>query len=117
MKKYLISIGIFIGLILIFSLFINLFYYFDLINNTVYKITLILTISIITFISSYILGTKTKQKAYLEGLKYSLIIISVMFILSLVFKTLSLKSIIYYLIIMIISIIGITIGKSKRANS
>lgn len=116
MKKYLISFGIFVGLILITALFINIFYYYNLINTTVYKIIIIITISIITFISSYLLGKKTKEKGYLEGIKFSLIIIALMFILSIIFKNLSLNTIIYYLIIVLSSITGSSIGINKKKD-
>ena len=117
MKKYLISIVTSFGLILISSLILNIFYYFDIFNNTLYKILLIIFNSLIIGFSSYILGKNTNEKGYIEGLKFGLIIALIMFLLSLIFfRNIELGMIIYYIIIIIVSVIGSMIGINKKKN-
>lgn len=115
-KNYFISLGITFGLIIIFSFFINLFNYFELINQNIYKFILVIFASISIFIGSFILGKKTNKKGYLEGIKYGLIACVMMFIISfLAFdNSFNLSSFIYYLILMIVSVLGGVFGINKK---
>lgn len=111
-KKYSLSIGIYISLILIFSFFINLLNYFNILSENSYKIFLVLLVSINMFISAFILGKNTQEKGYLEGIKLGLILIILMITISYLSSDIlpSIKSIIYYLILLLSSIIGSTFG-------
>lgn len=117
-KKYLSSLGITLGLILTFSFFLNIFSYFDLLNSNIYKIILILTSAISILVGSFILGKKSDNKGYLEGIKFGLITIILFFIISfLAFsQKLTISSFIYYLILVITSSIGSMFGINKRTN-
>lgn len=117
-KKYLSSLGITLGLILAFSFFLNIFSYFDLLNSNIYKIILILTSAISILVGSFILGKKSDNKGYLEGIKFGLITIILFFIISfLAFsQKLTISSFIYYLILVITSSIGAMLGINKRTN-
>lgn len=117
-KKYLISFGISFGLILIFSFFLNLFNYFDLFNPKIYKVVLILLVGTSIFIGSFLLGKKSNEKGYLEGIKYGLISCLLMFFISfLAFSTkFNIDSLIYYLILIIISIIASIAGINRKTN-
>ena len=67
------------------------------------------------FISSIILGKVTKEKAYLEGLKFSTIYLIIISILKLILKLpFNYKTIIMYLVIIITSIIGLIIGINTK---
>lgn len=117
-KKYSISVGITIGLILTFSFFINLLNYFDLLNNGVYKIILIISSAICVFSGSYILGKKGEDKGYLEGIKFGIIMIIIFYIVSVLsfdYK-ISLSNLIYYLVIFMISLVGAIFGINKKTN-
>lgn len=118
-KKYSISVGITMGLILIFSFFINLLNYFDLLNNSVYKIILIMCSAICVFTGSYILGKKGENKGYLEGIKFGIIMIIIFYIVSVLsfdYK-ISLSNLIYYLVILMISSVGAIFGINKKTNN
>ena len=82
-----------------------------------YKILKIIILLLNIFINSFILGTKTTNKGYLEGIKFSLIIISILLILTLLLN-LSIKPriILYYLIIIFTSTLGSMIGINKNKN-
>lgn len=116
-KRYLISIGISLGLILVFSLFLNILNYFDLLNKGMYKAILVSFLVISIFIGSYNLGNNSKEKGYLNGIYFGLIISVLFIIFSLLFKeNITISSFIYYLIIVITSSIGGTIGINKKTT-
>lgn len=115
-KNYSISTGITLGTILILSFIINIFNYYDLIPKNIYKTILILVTALSILIGSYLLGKKTEKKGYIEGLKYSVLIIALFYIIAfLAFdKTITISSLLYYLIIVTTSCIGAMIGINKK---
>ena len=115
-KNYSISTGITLGTILILSFIINIFNYYDLIPKSIYKTILILVTALSILIGSYLLGKKTEKKGYIEGLKYSVLIIALFYIIAfLAFdKTITISSLLYYLIIVTTSGIGAMIGINKK---
>lgn len=117
-KKYMVSIGIALGLIILFSFFINLLNYFDILSSSAYKIILVLLNTVSIILASFILGKKSNEKGYLKGIKFGLIITIIMFIISyLAFDTsISTITILYYVILIIASIIGSVFGINKNEN-
>ena len=114
-KKYLISLGISMGFILILVFFLNILNYFDVLSNSIYKGFLVLFSMFSVVVGSYILGTKTDNKGYLNGLVYGLVIVILFIIISLFDgHDLNLSSFIYYLIIVITSTIGGSVGINKK---
>lgn len=96
--------------------------FLSIINFTSSKSTSILElISIILclFVNSFLLGKKTSNKGYLEGLKLGFSISITYLLLSiLVFNyNLNFKSILFYILIVIISMFGSMIGINKRLDS
>lgn len=117
LKKYIISIAISIGLILIFALFLNILNYFDILNKNLYKGILVLFLVISIASGSYNLGYNSKEKGYLNGIYFGIAISTLFIILSVLFKeNVTISSFIYYLIIVITSTIGSTIGINKRTT-
>lgn len=103
---------LFISLIAISTL-----YYFNLISPNTYKVLEITILLLSIFINSFILGKKSNKRGYLEGIKFSSIIIVLFIILSIILsEALMFRNIIYYLIIMITSILGSMIGINKRKD-
>lgn len=101
--------------LIISILIISTLYYFNLISSNTFKILEIIILLLNIFISTYILGKKTSKRGYLEGIKFSLIIIILFLLLTLLSsEPLKLKSIIYYLIIMITSVFGSMFGINRR---
>ena len=112
-KKNLILIGSYILFIIIISI---LNYFFLSINISKYLV-IIATIILFCFFS-YKEGKKRLNKGYLGGLKISLIEISILVILNLIFihNPFNIKRFIYYLIITLINILNSIIGINKKAN-
>ncbi len=114
-KNYLISLSLSMVLIIILAFFINVLNYFDLLNNNLYKFILVITTIFSISIGSYILGTKTDNKGYLNGLIYGIITVLLFIIISFILgNNLSLSSFVYYLIIVIISSIGGSVGINRK---
>ena len=108
LKNYIKSYGYLFGLIFILTLIISLLNYFIPFNSNILKI-IIPIISI--FISSIILGKSTKEKAYLEGIKFGGIFILIMTIFKIIIKSnFNYKTIIMYIVLLTSSIIGSMIG-------
>ena len=114
LKKYLKSYLYLFGSILVLTLILSIINYFYTFPTKVIKL-LIPIISIL--ISSIILGKNTKEKAYLEGLKFTLIYIILSIIVSLLTKnTFTFKLMLSYLLQLLTGIVGSMIGinLSKR---
>lgn len=108
LKNYLKCYGYLISLIIIMTLILSIINYFINIPSNIIKI-IIPIISLLT--SSIILGKNTKEKAYIEGIKFSSIYIIIITILKLILKTdFNFKIIIIYILLIFTSIIGSTIG-------
>lgn len=113
-KNYLKSYIYLISSLIILTTLFSIITYLIPIKTTIIKI-LIPIISIL--ISSFILGKNTKSKAYLEGIKFSLIYLIFTTILKLILKTsFNYKVFIIYLLLTLSSIIGSTIGINTRKN-
>lgn len=107
-KTYLVSYGYLFGMIIILTLFISIINYFVNIPSIVIKIVIPI-ISIL--VSSIILGKNSKNKAYLEGIKFSTIYLLLTIILKFILKTsFNYKVIIMYILILFTSVIGSMIG-------
>ena len=75
------------------------------------------SISILT--GAYILGKQTQNKGYIEGLKYGIITTLLFYIISfLAFdQNINISNLLYYLIVITISIIGSMIGINKKEDN
>lgn len=105
------TVTLFIGTIII-----TIFNYFNLLNGISHKIITLLIPIIGILIGSYLVGKTSTKKGYIEGLKYSIIWIVILLIINLITKNFSLTSIIYYFILIIISLLAGAIGINKRKN-
>lgn len=104
MKSYIYLFSIILILTIIYTI-IN--YYLITLPNIIKVLIAIISI----FISSIILGKNTREKAYLEGIKFTSIYLIISIIISILFKnTLSLKSILYYFLVLLSGVIGSMIG-------
>lgn len=108
LKNYLKSYLYLFGMIFILTLILSIINYFINIPTSIIKLLIPITSM---FISTIILGKKTKEKAYLEGLKFSSIYLLLSIIISIISKnTFSIKLIISYLLLLLSGIIGSMIG-------
>ena len=105
--KYLlyIIIPIVVGIIII-----TILNYLGLFNSGIVRVLKIILILVSVFISSCLLGKKSKNKGYLEGLKLGGLFIIILFIINIIIGKFRLPILIYYSIIMITSILGSMIG-------
>ena len=110
-KKKIIFIGVVMLYLLILSIidsFNLLTGFFSLLINIVFSIVLF-------FFTGYRLSKKKDNKGWYWGLKNGLILIVIFFFLSLIFRCdLSFKVCIYYLILLISSILGGMFGIAKK---
>lgn len=107
-KTYLKSYSYLFGLIIILTIILSILNYF--IPFKAETIKLIIPI-ISMLVSSIYLGKSTKEKAYLEGIKFSTIYILFTTIIKILLKTnYNYKIIIMYITLLVTSIIGSMIG-------
>lgn len=111
--KYLFRLFYNIIELLLVLLFITILYYFNIIGDGLYSTLKLIVLLGSIFINSFILSSNYKDKRYLIGIKYSLIIIVLFFIPSLLLSKLDYRLIIYYLLIIITSIFGSIINKKE----
>ena len=116
LKHYLKYFSILLISIIIPIFILTIFNYFEIINNTNILKLIITLISI--FINSFFLGKNSKSKGYIEGLKFGIIFIIFITLINLILvNEFSLKIIIYYILILITSITGSTIGINKKNDA
>lgn len=112
-KDLLKSSLYFIGIILISLIVVTIIDYFSLFNTGIIK----LIIPILSmFISSYILGNKTSKLGYLSGIKLGSIVIILFIILTLLLDKFNVRSLIYYSILLLTSVLGSMLGKAKNKS-
>lgn len=105
-----------LGLLLISSLIINTLYYFDIINNNLIKYLKMFISIIIFFIGGLYIGKKSDNKGYINGLKLSIIIVLVMFLLSIILSNFKISRIVYFLITTTCITFGSMIGINKKES-
>ena len=116
--KHLKFFGFNILSIIILTFILTIFNYFDLISNNIIDVFKLIIILLSIFINSYILGKNCKNKGYLEGLKFGLIFIFFLLMYNLLFiKVFSIKTLIYYILILITSIVASTIGINRKKDN
>lgn len=103
--------------ITIFSIFIiTILNYFNIINGKILSVFMILIIISALFVGGYLIGKNSKQNGWLEGIKLSLIIITILALFNYLGlkKEFHLTQIIYYLILTIACTLGSMVGINKR---
>ena len=113
-KNYLTSLGYFFAILIISTLILTIFNYFNIINQKIITILKLLIPIIAIFIASFKLGTHSKQKGYLEGLKIGIIIILTFTIIVLLLDKISIKSLLYYTILVLTAMLSSMIGINRK---
>lgn len=113
--KYLKLIGLFIGIVLIFSLLLGLL---NLVGLN-YKVTSVLNIIMMVMlflIFGIIEGINTSKKGYISGLKIGIIFLIIMIIFNLIVfgSSFSISRIVYYIILLFSSVFGAMIGINRK---
>jgi putative membrane protein (TIGR04086 family) len=115
MKNYLKPMLYILGIILGLLLLLTIFNYLNIITGTFLNIMKFLIPVIALFVGGIMIGKISSNKGWLNGLKLSLILIVLFFILSLIFSIkIDFKNLIYYLILAGSSMFGSMIGINKK---
>lgn len=109
-KNFFKAILISFIVLFIMSVLTTLFSYFNILSYKLTKIILKTSIYISLFIGSFILGKTIKSKAWIEGIKFSLVYILIFLILN----GFSLIKVIYYISFMICSVLGAILGINTK---
>ncbi len=111
--SYFIKLLIYIIIMAIILAIINLFLN---INQIVNKIIILVSINIYILIQNIKLGKRITNKAYIKGLKQGILTVAFLYILSLITFTFkfTMNRIIYYIITIVICILGHIIGINKK---
>lgn len=117
--KYLKTLIYILIPIIILNLIISLLYYFNIIGDSTANYIKLIIVTLSMLISSIYIGSKANKKGWLEGLKIGIGTIIILFIISyLAFdQGINYKTLIYYFIIVISSILGSMIGINKRKEN
>lgn len=107
MKKYLkIYLRTLIELLVI-TLILTLFSYFNIINNSIYNYLELISIILIIYFNSRQIKSKKDETIPIENIKFGIIIVLFFLFLNIVLGNgINLRTIIYFLIIIIISILS-----------
>lgn len=115
MKKYLSILRYcsyyLIGICFV-SFLVSLLYYFSNISYKSIANILYIFMILLFFINGFITGSKRVNKGYINGIKYGLVFIIVIYLIgSIAFRfNISLYKILYYVVLILSSIIGSMIG-------
>lgn len=93
----------------------TLFNYINLFGNTFINVLKVIIPVISLFVGGFVIGKKTGKKGWLEGLKLSLIFLAFLTIFNYLAldSSISLKTVIYYIILVIATTFGSMIGVNK----
>lgn len=113
--KYIL---LFIGYLIILSFLSSILYLYTNMSYNINCLILFIFTSITFFIINFFNGKKTLSKGYLAGLKLGGLLVIVFFIISLIAKDgLSLSKLVYYGVLLLISIIASSIGINTKDKS
>jgi len=112
--NYLKTIGITLLIILIGTIIITFLNYFGILNSKIINIISLILPIITLFYGGYRTGRLSSKKGYIEGLKIGIIFIILITIFNLIFNDIKWFNIIYYVILVLSSILGSMLGINKR---
>ena len=121
--KYLKNLGIsllyIIGTILVLTFIISIFSYFNIINDKIVSIFKIIIPIISLLIGGFYMGKRSIKKGFLEGIKLGVIFSLILIIFNfLAFgNSFKFKYLLFYLILIISSVLGSMIGINRKRAS
>lgn len=117
MLNYLKHLVYIIIPIILGTIIFTIFNYFGIINSSIFKVLSIILVLASTFVSAYLLGTKSKNKGYLEGLKLGGLFVGILLLFNLILGTFKVPVLLYYLIILLAAVLGSMIGINLKRNN
>ncbi len=117
--KYLKSLIYILVPILVFTLFLSLISYWNLIPSGIMNYIKLFIVALSMFIGGIYIGREASKRGWLEGIKVGLEVIFLLFLISyLAFdQGISLKTMIYYLILLSSSMLGSMMGINKKKTT
>lgn len=117
-KIYLKSLFISFLVILVSTLVMTILSYFNILPTKSLSFIKIITLIISLLIGGYFVGHNCKSKGWLEGIKYSLVFIIIILLINLLIlkNNFEIKNIIYYIIMIISSMIGSMYGITRKGK-
>lgn len=113
--KYLKFLGYVFGLIIVLTLFITILNFIGLIKGDLLNIFKLIIPLVSLFVGGFIIGKNSVNKGWLNGIKIGVISIIIFVLISLISKAnIGIKNIIYYLILLSVSIFSSMVGISKK---
>ncbi len=114
-KNLGINIGISLLILLIGTFFVSLLSFFNILKGNLLTIMKFLIPFLSFFIGSFKQGKESKKKGFLEGLKIGSILVFILFIFNYgIYQTFHFKNLLYYFLLLFISMTGGILGISKR---
>lgn len=113
-KKYVVSLGYTLGIILLFTLFTSILSYYKLINDVVLSILELVIPIISTIVGGFFVGIKSEERGYKSGIIFGILYTILNFIFALIFSYFKFKLVLFYLIIIASAMFGSMIGINKR---
>lgn len=114
LKNLINSLAFFFIILLTSTLLLTLLNYFNILSPKIISILKLVIPLTAIFVSSYKLGKQSEKKGYIEGLKIGIIIITLFLIIILSLNQFSMKSLLYYLILLLTSILSSMIGINRK---
>lgn len=110
--KYLKTILFFISIVLILNLLSTILYYFNITSEKTNSILKIINFVITFIVSGIHIGRRSNKKGWIEGLKISsmIVLISILTIMILPSIKFTINTILYYVLIVLITSVGSMIG-------
>lgn len=117
--KYLKTLIYILVPIIALNIILSLLYYFNIISSGTSNYLKLFIVAISMLIGGIYIGSKANKKGWLEGLKVGIGVIALLFIISyLAFdQGMSIKTVIYYFILLVSSMLGSMIGINKRKGN
>lgn len=106
-----------ISIILVLTFLVTVLNYFNIVGSKILSIMEILIILISMFVGGFLIGKKSKQKGWLEGIKLGLIFVAILSLFNYLGlgQKFSVINLIYYLILIISCTLGSMIGINKKS--
>ena len=118
LKKISISLACILGFIFIATFILTFFNYINIINFKIMTILKLILPIMALFLGGFVIGRRSNQKGWLEGLKLGLIFVVILVLFNYLGlnNKFELKNLLYYLILITTTIFGSIIGINIKKN-
>ena len=116
-KNLFISFGYFLILFFSLAFVYTVINYFGLFSSSFNSYVKFLISIISVLVSSFILGKRSIRNGYVEGIKLGLLVILFFLIVTLFFSSFNVKTVFYYIILILFSCLGGMFGINKKKVS